>query len=154
MRATITPTGSGSMRDTLRSRSNGRHYTVKECLASAARSLGLAPGTVEQGVYGRDQWHQRVAVIVAQLVAGGQDATAEEILAPIDAARSTLLHTHLHQDLLTSHQRADGLEDEKQVLFLTDPNPTTWASWRRELVKDIALTKQVVQAGDSQWGGA
>lgn len=142
------------MASTLKVRAGASHYRAPSRIAvSAARALGMRPGSVEQLVHGHYQIHVRLAAIIEAAAALGDTGFIERVLAPIDAARAALPTPALTAQLIQQQQQSDAVEEIAESRFLSDPTAAHRREWlhalERQRADSLLLVLALRQAEDA-----
>jgi len=120
-----------------------------------ARALGCEASTAAQALKPTDPRSPftRAAMIAEALYAAGHGARADALLLPLDLVR---IHapalTEPLLEVMRDEEQADGREGEAQVDFAAEPSPTTWATYRRQLVGYLAQVHRLIRRADAEYG--
>ena len=143
---------SGSTVATVDDQHLARHYD--DPVRVIALEAGVTENTVRQWMKPSDPASPfyRVALMLEHLTQASDMGRVERLMLRIDHARLVFHHIGLSDELQQLEQGLDGREDEAQLAYNLEPSATTWDTYRRVLLKHIAIARQVVQAGDAEYG--
>lgn len=130
------PTGTGASH--YRRPSRVAVYTAERC--------GVAPGTVEQWVRGRDAVHLRTAALLDGALALADYPLAARILAPIRAVEAGHPLTETPRELLALDCQVDAGEDCARLAYLTTPTPETRNTLSRVLRERAGVLCRILAA--------
>ena len=128
------------------------HRQYRYAAAVVALKARVTVGTARQWFKPSDPSSPvaRMVLLIDALVECGDLERAEGLIQPILAARAVFRHVALSDELQTQEQEIDGREDEAQLAWNLNKCPATWDTYRRIVVKNIAVLSQVLQAGDAE----